>query len=99
LGLQVQGRLGNSLRGTLQVVSKYGYDGTFKPQIGWAFLGWNPTQDLQIRVGRLGFDVFMNADSRDVGYSFLWVRPPTDYYGTLPISHLDGLEICPLPQK
>ncbi len=92
LGLQVQGGFGTNLRGTLQVVSKYGYDGTFKPQITWAFLGWNPTQNLQIRMGRLGFDVFMNADSRDVGYSFLWVRPPVEYYGTLPISHLDGLD-------
>lgn len=93
LGLQVSGTLTDTLRATVQVVSKYRYDKTFAPDLTWALLAWTPTPDLQIRAGRLGFDVFMDSDSRDVGYSFLWARPPVEYFGGLPVSHLDGLDL------
>lgn len=94
LGLQVNGALSDTLRATVQVVSKYRYDKTWTPDISWALLAWSPTPDLQVRAGRVGFDVFMDSDSRDVGYSFLWARPPVEYFGGLPVSHLDGLDVA-----
>jgi len=35
----------------------------------------------------------MMSDSRDVGYSYLWVRPPVDYFGQVHYSHIDGLDL------
>lgn len=92
LGLQVTGPLSDTLRFTAQVVGKYDYTGEFKPDLTWGLLAWTPTPEVQIRTGRLGWDVFMDADSRDVGYSYLWVRPPVEFFGGLPVSHLDGLD-------
>lgn len=94
LGIQVSGSLSETVRASIQVVSKYKWDATFAPELTWALLSWNPLPDIQIRGGRLGFDVFMNADSRDVGFSYLWVRPPVEHFGPLPLSHLDGVDIA-----
>jgi hypothetical protein len=93
LGLQADGTLSSTLRGTLQVVSKYNYDGTFRPEFAWAFLGWTPVPEIQARAGRLGVESFMNADSRDVGYSFLWVRPPVECFGLIPITRMNGADL------
>jgi hypothetical protein len=92
MGVQLDATFADTLRGTLQLVSKYRYDGTYTPEFAWAFLGWTPAPELQIRAGRLGVEMFMNADSRDVGYSYLWVRPPVECYGLFPITRLDGMD-------
>ena len=94
LGLQANVALTDTLRATVQVVSKYRHDKTWTPDLTWALLAWSPMPDLQIRGGRLGFDVFMDSDSRDVGYSFLWTRPPVEYFGGLAISHFDGIDLA-----
>ena len=93
LGIQLTHPLGETLRGTLQAVSKYRYDGTFRPVLTWAFLGWNPLPDLQIRVGRTEGGLFMNSESRDVGYSFLWARIPVEYMGAIPSPCLEGIDV------
>lgn len=90
LGLQVNLNLGGDLSFVGQTISKYRFDHTFKPDISWAFLSYKPTSSIQARAGRLGFDVFQIADTRNVGYSYLWVRPPVDFFGPLMLSSLDG---------
>jgi len=90
LGLQVNLNLGEDLSFVGQVISKYRWDHTFNPDISWAFLSYKPSSSIQLRAGRLGFDVFQIADTRNVGYSYLWARPPVDFFGPLMLSSLDG---------
>jgi hypothetical protein len=90
LGLQLNLTLTNELSFVAQAVSKYRYDHTFTPQITWGFLSYMPTSGIQARAGRVGWDVFPLSDTRDVGYSYLWARPPVDFYGILQVSCLDG---------
>ena len=92
-GLQLDVSLPPKLSATLQVVTRYRYDGRYKPEIAWGFVKYSPTTNLDLRVGRLGWDVYMLSDSRDVGYSYLWVRPPVDYYGVLQFSKLNGADL------
>ncbi len=94
LGLQVNVNLSEDFSFVGQVVSKYRYDGTFTPDLSWAFLSYTPTSGAQVRVGRLGWDVFQLADTRNVGYSNLWARPPLDFYGPLQVSSMDGGDIA-----
>ena len=90
LGLQLNLNLSESFSFVGQAISKYRYDRTFAPDLSWAFLSYKPTSSLQARAGRLGFDVFQIADTRNVGYSYLWTRPPVDFFGPLMLSSLDG---------
>ncbi|MDD5365553.1 MAG: porin [Gallionellaceae bacterium] len=93
LGLQAAYRFDNKLDGMLQAISRYRYDGSYRPEISWAFLHYSPDPDLNLRVGRLGTEFYMSADSRLVGYANLTVRPPPDYFGPLIFSYLDGFDV------
>jgi hypothetical protein len=93
LGLQLDAKINSELSASAQLLSHRRYDNRYAPELNWAFIKYAPSESVQIRAGRLGFDVYMQADSRSVGYSYLPVRPPVDYYGGLPVTYSDGMDI------
>lgn len=90
LGVQANWRVTPQLEGVVQAVSKYRYDHSFTPEITWAFVKYDLLPNLSLRAGRLATEFFMLADSRQVGYSYLPVRPPGDYFWYLPFANIDG---------
>ncbi|MBS1161233.1 MAG: hypothetical protein H6R15_3652 [Proteobacteria bacterium] len=92
LGLQANWRLNPELEAVVQAVSRYRYDKTYTPEISWAYLKYDPTPQLSLRAGRLGTEFFMMADSRQVGYSYLPVRPPGDFFWYLPFYSINGAD-------
>ena len=94
LGLQANARFSPQFEGVVQGVSRYRHDGTFTPEISWAYVKYDPNPRWSLRAGRLGTEFFMLADSRQVGYSYLTVRPPGDYFWSLPFQHIDGLDVA-----
>lgn len=92
LGLQASWRLSPAFEGVVQAMSRYGHHGDFRPELTWAFAKYNPTPNVTLRAGRLGTEFFMMADSRWVGYSFLTVRPPGDYFWYLPFYSIHGAD-------
>ncbi|MBS1140513.1 MAG: hypothetical protein H6R13_1966 [Proteobacteria bacterium] len=91
-GLQANWQVSNHLALISQVISRYHLGSSYSPEVMWAFARWEPTGNTSIRVGRLGTDFYMFSDSRQVGYSYLTVRPSTDFFGVLPFSHIDGAD-------
>lgn len=94
LGLQANWQLTPQLEAVIQATSRYRYDRTFTPEISWAFLKYDPNPQLSLRAGRLGTEFFMLADSRLVGYSYLPVRPPGDFFWYLPFYAIDGADLA-----
>ncbi|NTV73839.1 MAG: hypothetical protein HGA66_06490 [Holophaga sp.] len=92
LGVQASGRLGENLLATFQVVSRQRYDNTFRPDPTWATLSWTPTPGFQLRAGLLSFDNLPMGDLANVGYTYLWVRPPVEVFGPVPLSRMRGLD-------
>ncbi len=97
LGLQIDGRFSDTLDGAIQVISRRNPD-QFHPQLSWAYLRYLPNDNVIIRAGRLGFDVYMLADSKNVGYSYIWIRPPIDFLAaslcrTLTVSIQDSRDL------
>ncbi len=93
LGLQVDARVTEQLEGAFQAVSRYRYDGSYRPEVEWAYAKFNPSPNLSLRAGRLGTEFYMLADSRLVGYSALAVRPSVDYFAGLPFYYVDGIDV------
>jgi len=93
IGLQAAYQINDRVEGVLQAISRYRYDGTYRPEVSWAFLRYDPDPALSLRLGRLGTEFYMLADSRLVGYSNLTVRPPPDYFGPLVFSYFDGFDV------
>lgn len=92
VGVQANWRLTPQLEAVVQGVSRYRYDRTFQPEIAWAYLRFDPNPALSLRAGRLGTEFFMLADSRLVGYSYLTVRPPGDFFWYLPFFSVNGAD-------
>ena len=93
LGLQANMRINAQTEAVIQGVTRYRYDGSYKPELTWAFLRHDFSPDFSARVGRLGTEFYMLADSRLVGYANLTLRPPPDYYGPLVMSYFDGFDL------
>jgi predicted porin len=45
-----------------------------------------------VRVGRVVLPTFLVSDYRKVGYANVWVRPPVEVYGLVPVTSVDGLD-------
>jgi len=93
LGLQVTRSFSDTFSATAQVVSRLQWDGSFKPEVNWAFLKWSPTPTLDLRAGRLGVEFNSMGDARDVGYSYLPVRPPQELYGKFGTNNFTGMDV------
>jgi hypothetical protein len=92
LGVQVSAKLGESLLATLQVVSKYNYAGNYQPVPTWLCLNWNPVSNFTVAAGYLSYELLPNGDRADVGYTYPFVRPPVEVYGTTGITRLLGMD-------
>ena len=92
LGVQVDARITEQLSATLQLVGQHRYDNSYTPQVEWANLKYRVTPDLDVRFGRTVTMPFMVSDSRLVGYSNPWIRPPQEVYGLIPLTNKDGVD-------
>jgi hypothetical protein len=92
LGLQAGYRFDDALEAVVQGVTFLRDDGSYTPKLTWAFLKYDVTPRLALRFGRVGTEFLMQADSRQVGYSYLPVRPPIDFYGLIPFGSSDGVD-------
>ena len=92
LGVQADARFSDKLTAVLQLVSQHQYNNTYEPRVEWANLKYQFTPDFDIRLGRTVTTQFMVSDSRMVGYANLWIRPPREVYGLVPLTNKDGID-------
>jgi hypothetical protein len=92
LAAQVTANFTPRLSAVVQVISEQNYDDTYRPHVEWANIRYRFTPDFSVRAGRTVLPVFLLSDTRKVGYTFPWVRPPQEVYRLLPITSSDGIE-------
>lgn len=93
LGLKWQGRWSYQLDSVVQLVAKDRFDNSLANSVEWAFVHYRPKDSWDLRLGRMGVDVFMLSEYREVGYAYPWVRPPQDTYGLLSLYHFNGADL------
>ncbi|MBF0469628.1 MAG: hypothetical protein HQK61_12210 [Desulfamplus sp.] len=93
IGLQVDYHFGQKMELVFQGVLRDRNDPDVKHSIELAYLGIRPLTNMDVRVGRFGYDAFMMSDIRHTGYAYLWVRPPLEFYGWIPIFNIDGADV------
>jgi hypothetical protein len=92
IGAQVTARFTPQLSAVLQVISEQNYNDTYTPHVEWANVAYQATPDLSVRAGRTVLSSFLFSDTRKVGYTLPWVRPPIDLYSLVPITGSDGVD-------
>ncbi|MFM8331191.1 MAG: hypothetical protein ACKN9T_05840, partial [Candidatus Methylumidiphilus sp.] len=79
---------------TVQWVARNHVGNFIEQNLDWAFLRWRIADNLDLRLGRLGFDAFLLSEYRNVGYAYPWMRPPAEFYSSLFTYHFDGADIA-----
>jgi hypothetical protein len=92
IGAQLTIGFSERLEGILQVVAEQRWDDSYSPHVEWANLRYSFTPDFSIRGGRIVLPAYMYSQSRKVGYSYPWVRPPVGLYARFPITNADGVD-------
>lgn len=90
LGLQAKLALGERFHVATRGILSPAEDGTWRPKVDRAYLAFTPTGTTQIRAGRIGFDAYLLAESPDVGYSYLPIRPAPEFFGLFASDEIDG---------
>ncbi len=59
----------------------------------WAYLAYQPNNQVELQAGRFRFPGFMISQYYDVGVSYPWITPPEELYGfaNVPITAINGL--------
>ncbi len=90
VGMQLDARLDSKFDVVLQGVSRQRADGDWAPQVTQGFVRWSPDDSFAVRAGRVGYDIYLLAESRQVGYSYPAVRPSPEFYGQITNDDIDG---------
>lgn len=94
VGLQANLALGARVEAVAQVVLKDRMRGAkASDSLEWAFVAWRPEAGSTLRVGRLSPNVYFGADLRNVGFAYVPLRPPLEFYGVLPLHWVDGADL------
>ncbi|MBT1444242.1 hypothetical protein KJI95_06850 [Shewanella sp. JM162201] len=94
LGLQLNADLTDQLDLVGQMVFKNRVSDEVSDNLEWLFLRYRPNSDWAFRVGRLGLDLYMLSEYRDVSYAYSWVRPVPEFYNLISsISRYNGADV------
>lgn len=93
MGFQWHTRFNHKFDATVQVVARDRFENDLEKSLEWAFVRYRPVDGLDFRLGRLGSDIFMLSEYRQVGYAYQWVRAPIEYYGWLALYNFDGVDV------
>mgnify|MGYP000097250204 CR=1 FL=1 len=86
--LQASSDLGEGLSVTAQIISRGSDD--WDPKFEWAYLTYQPNDNLRILAGRQRVPFYMYSDFLDVSYAYPWIRPPQGVYSLI-TDTFDGL--------
>jgi hypothetical protein len=92
-GLQADIELGPQIDVVVQGLGRLYADGKWNPTLSQGFLRYSPDDSLVLRAGRVGYDIYLLAESRQVGFSYLTVRPSPEFYGQIADDQIDGLDV------
>ncbi len=93
LGLQMTANISERTSVTMQLVGKARDDRPFRTNMEWAFVSYKATDSLTLRAGRLRTPFYMLSEFFDVGFSYPWVRPPTEVYNIDTLKGFEGMDL------
>ncbi|HWJ93521.1 MAG TPA: hypothetical protein VNT33_02285 [Telluria sp.] len=93
LGLQADLPVNSWLSLTAQGLVRKDAEDDYGAELAWAFAKARLSDQLNVRVGRMGLPVFMISDYRNVGYANTMLRPPIEMYSQVPFNSVDGADV------
>jgi hypothetical protein len=92
-GAQLTANVTSQLSAVLQLVAEQDFSDRFRPEVEWANIKYQLTPDFDVRIGRINVPLFLVSETRKVGYSNPWIRPPVELYNIDPLTSNDGIDL------
>ncbi len=92
-GVQITANMSERSSVIVQLVGEATNDRIFSTNMEWAFLRYKATNDLTLRAGRLRTAFYMLSEFFDVGFTYPWVRPPTEVYNIDTLKGFEGVDM------
>lgn len=89
--VQVRADLQEKLSATAQIIAKGSED--YDARFNWAYLSYELSNEISIKVGRFRTPLFMYSDFLDVGYAYHWISPPDSVYDLGGFDSADGIMV------
>jgi hypothetical protein len=89
--IQVRADLLSNLSATAQITAKGSDD--YNAKFNWAYLTYELSNEVSIKLGRSRIPYFMYSDFLDVGYAYHWIAPPETVYDLGGFDSADGVSI------
>jgi hypothetical protein len=91
-GIQGSARINDWLSFTAQGLARKNARDSYGAELSWAFAKFKVSDEISIRVGRIGMPVYMISDFRQVGYANTMIRPSQEVYGQIYGDSYDGID-------
>ncbi|WEF30910.1 porin [Pseudoduganella chitinolytica] len=93
LGLQATYTFNDKVSATTQILSRKTTGDSFTTELAWAFVKYQVSDEIAVRLGRVVVPSFLISDYQNVGYANTMMRPPVEMYGQNIIETADGADI------
>jgi len=93
LGGQLDFTFTPKLGATVQAIAMQDAKGRFRPQLQWGFVSYKASDNVTVRLGRLGWPAYLVSDYRYVGYANPWLRAPLEVYNLAPLDSYEGADL------
>lgn len=64
----------------------------FDVKFEWAYVNYELLNDVDLKFGRIRMPIYNYSSSLDLGYSYVWIRPPVDLYNVF-LTSLEGISL------
>jgi hypothetical protein len=92
-GVQATVKVNDWLSFTGQGLARKDAQDDWGAEAAWAFAKFKATDELSVRVGRMGAPIYMISDFRNVGYANTMLRPPAEVYRQVTLDSFDGADL------
>lgn len=95
LGVQAEARFSPRWSATVQAVASAPRDSDegVEAEIRWAFVGFRPSNEWLVRLGRLRPPVFLYTQNAEVGVTYDVLRLPAELYALIPVYDVNGIAL------
>ncbi len=91
-GLEGTASLNRTVRLFVEGITSLNERGNWDPRLERALIAYTPDESVELRAGRIGFDTYPLAESPEVRYTLLPIRPAPEIFGLFDTDHFDGLD-------
>jgi len=77
-GVQINANFDGGLMAVAQIVGRGVND--YDPEFEWAYISYELNDNWTVQAGKKRLPLFYYSDFYDVGFAYVWMRPPADNY-------------------